>query len=466
MLRVLDELLFALRRDGFVVSTSQAIDAARVVRLLGWDDRERLATGLGAVLSSDPHDRGRFRRAFDEFFSLDRGHPGDLFERLRHRGFDPSELSVLRELFAAAAERSGQAGDLVMPSALVGSPSELDHLLALAGVRRTLAGMTSPLQAGFFEQRISQSLGLGRAASALGRVRRVLIEALGDRGAGLADALDEEIANMKRRVRVHVEQSLALRDGSFDERERGAEHVPFGALSEGEIADVRRAVRRLAERLRGAESVRRRHARAGKIDARRTMRRALSTGGVPFVPARKERRRDKPRLLLFCDVSESVRAASRFMLELVAQVQELFADARSFVFVSDVAETTALFRGEPAGRALAAIASGAVVAVSQNSNYGRALRGLASLLEGEIDKRTTLVVLGDGRTHHHDAEVAVVERLRRRARALVWLCPESPSSWGIGDSAMPRYAAACTAVLPARTARELEDAARTIARLR
>ncbi len=466
MLRVLDELLFCLRRDGFVISTAQALDAARVVDLLGFDDREALALGIAAVVVERARERTRFRAAFDEYFRLVRGHPGDLFERLRHRGFDASELSMLRELLAAAAERSGQAGDQLALSALTGTPGELDHLLALAGVKRTLAGMTSPLQAGFFAQKIGHALGIGRAASATTRIRQVLADALGERGEALADALAEELEAMKRRVREHVERSLEARDGAGQDETRGVESASFSSLSEAEIVEVRRAVRRLAERLRGRERVRRRRARRGRIDPRKTMRRALSTGGVPFAPARKRRRRDKPRLIVVCDVSESVRAASRFMLELVAQVQDLFHDARSFVFVSDLAETTALFRESSAGRALVTIASGAVVSMSSNSNYGRALRTLERLIEREVDKRTTIVVLGDGRTNHHDAEVAAVRRLRERSRGLLWLCPESPSAWGTGDSEMLRYAEASTMVLPVRSARELEEAARTIVHFR
>ena len=47
MLRVVDELLWTLRREGFSISTAQAIDAARVATLLGFADRDALRDGLG-----------------------------------------------------------------------------------------------------------------------------------------------------------------------------------------------------------------------------------------------------------------------------------------------------------------------------------------------------------------------------------------------------------------------------------
>ncbi len=273
---------------------------------------------------------------------------------------------------------------------------------------------------------------------------------------------------MKRRIRKHVTDELERRDGPkpSDTEERRAVDTPFAQLSDAEARAVRRAVRQLAERLRGSGRVRARRAARGRIDPRRTAARAARTGGVPLEVVRRNRPRERPRLVVVCDVSESVRSASAFLLELVAAVTELFSDARSFVFVSDLAETTSLFRDEPAHRALAAIASGRVVSIGANSNYGRALTMLEANLEGTLDPRSTIVMLGDGRTNHLGDAVDVVRRLRERARAFVWLCPESPSSWGVGDSAMARYAEVATTVLPVRTARELEEAARRLVRLR
>jgi hypothetical protein len=103
-----------------------------------------------------------------------------------------------------------------------------------------------------------------------------------------------------------------------------------------------------------------------------------------------------------------------------------------------------------------------VVDRTRNSNYGRALVAFEDELGRSVDRRTTIVILGDGRTNFLADEVSVVERLAKRARAVLWICPESPGTWGNGDSAMPRYAAAATRVLVARTARELESAAREV----
>ena len=468
MLRILDELLWALRRDGFVISTAQAIDVAEIVRLVGFEERWALREAIGAVVVDRRGDRDRFRAAFDAFFAADRAHAGDLWSRLRARGFTAEELGALRELLDAAAERSGASADAAALRGLVGDEGELDQLLRAAGVARALAPMTSALQAGFFAQKIMGALGVPRAASALRRIGAALREALGEtRGSALEAALGEELDRSRRRIRAHVDRTVADRvaEPPAGDRRR-ATSAPFAGLTERERDEVRRAVRGLAERLRGAERGRRRRALRGRIDPHRTLRLAQRTGGVPFAPAHKRRRRDKPRLVVLCDVSESVRAASLFMLELVHAAQELFSGTRSFVFVGELAETTRLFDDLPPDTALGRIYGGSVVSLAHNSNYGRALAAFEDRVGRSIDRRTTIVILGDGRTNYLGDAASVVARLRDRARALLWICPEGPGGWGSGDSAMRSYASASTRVLVARTASELESAAREVAKIR
>ncbi len=461
MLRVLDEFLWVLRREGLAVSTAQAIDAARVCSLVGFADRDILRDGLSTVLATNKRELALYHDCFARFFSAHRAHPGNLWSRLAARGFRDEELAVLRELLNAAAERSsGEASGML---AFAGDASELDQLLSAAGIARALAPMSSALQVGFFTQDVNKRLGLSTLGSALVRMRDVLREALGEeRGALLATALREELEAMKRRVRSHVEQVLERRLGEDGATASRAVDRPFASLSPDEVEEVRRAVRRLSERLQGAERVRQKRRSHGRIDVRRTLRKSLSTGGVPFHPARRAPRRDKPILVLLCDVSDSVRLASRFLLEFVAASQELFGGTRSCVFWCFAVEKKEQFNLKTYKHLLGLIEQGTIVDRTRNSNYGRALSMFEEQLGQTLDRRVTVVILGDGRTNFLGDEVAVVERLRHRVGSVLWICPESPASWGTGDSAMPRYATAVDRVLVARNARELEVAAREL----
>jgi uncharacterized protein with von Willebrand factor type A (vWA) domain len=128
--------------------------------------------------------------------------------------------------------------------------------------------------------------------------------------------------------------------------------------------------------------------------------------------------------------------------------------------VSDIGETTQLFAREPVRVAIARAWDGGVVRSGDNSNYGRVLRSFQANHLHELDRRTTVVILGDGRSNYLDAAPDVVARIRARSRAVLWLCPEPRGQWSEGDSAMASYAPHCTAVYEVRCAADLEKAGR------
>ena len=458
MTRVLDELLWSARREGIEISTVQAIDAARAAHLVGMEDARIFRDALASVITSSAIDRRRFDRAFDAFFSRKRD-AGDLWQRLAQRGFSAEEQDALRDLLHELAATTPDGASL---SPLLHRGAELERLLRSSSVARTFDSMQSPMQAGFFAHRAMESVGMPSARSALASLRARLREAFGERGDALADFLDTELARAADDVRAHVQQSFSRREEMRTERAGDLESRPFTSLSDHEVEETRRAVRAFVERLRGGERVRKRRALRGRIDARATLRRAMATSGVPIVAVRRSKRRERARLILLCDVSDSVRAAARFMLEFVYYAHDLFDKTRSFVFVSEIGETTSLFETERVDIALARAYGGGVVPVQSNSNYGRVLREFEARHGRDLDRKTTLVVLGDGRTNYHADATDSLARMKERARAVYWLCPEPRASWAFGDSAMQRYAAHSTKVLEVTCARELEEAARLI----
>jgi hypothetical protein len=462
LVRVLDELLWVLRRDGFDISTAQAIDVARAVQMVGFEEKDRLRAAIACLVIRRAGERARFDASFDRFFD-----PGaapsraTLWERLEARGFTARELDALRDLLLSLA--TGGSDGVASLRGWLDRGADLDRLLAGSAVVRTLDAHSGPML-GYLTHRVTAEAGSAGARRTLASLRPGLADALGDRGVALADALAQELEATEDAIRAFVKGTYEARvaDVGRDRADHRLAATPFSALSDAEVHDVRRAVRRLAERLRGAARVRRRRARRGRLDPHRTLRRALRTGGVPYGLARLRRRRDRPKVFVLCDVSDSVRAAAGFLLEFTYAAQELFERARTFVFVSELGETTHLFERESVRAAIEHAWRGGVVRTGENSNYGRALRQFEAGHLHELDRGTTVVILGDGRTNFHDASPEVVARIRARSRAVVWLCPEPRGLWSSGDSAMARYEPACTAVYEVSCARELERAARRL----
>jgi uncharacterized protein len=456
MQRALRELVAALRRAGLAVSTAESIDALQAVAAVGLAERDVLKRVLSATLVKSAHENARFERVFDAFFAARGATSSDLFQRLLAQGFSEAEVDALRALLRTSAR--DEQGGLVYRTLSEG-PGAMHDLIENAAQRAGVARLSEPARLGFNTMRVLDALRFSRAEARLPGLRIHLHDALGERGDALADALADELSLLRDDVRAHM--ALKVREHRAP---HSLDEVPFDALEPHEVALVTRAVRELAERLLGRALVRARHARRGRLHVPHTMRKALATGGAPFFPQFRGKRKRAPKLVVMCDVSDSVRVSARFMLLFMHVAQRLFAAARSFVFVGELRDATEVFLREQPARAIELAYKGAIVNVADNSNYGRVFREMLEHHRQVIDARTTLVILGDGRSNHFDPGEQAFHTLSRLAQRVVWLTPEPEPRWSTADSALPIYRRHVTQLLPVYDLSTLRAAAREVAR--
>jgi hypothetical protein len=415
---VLVELVLVARRSGLRVSPAESIDAQRAAMAIGIHDREDLRAALGAAMVKHDADRPIFDRVFDGFFRVDAGGRRGAADRLRAEGMSEDELASLLERLEAASQAggSGSGGGL---GALIEGGAELDRRLEVALTGAQVSRMQSPMQVGLFSLRVLEQLGFEEMQRELEALRAVVHDDAG--GQRLADALAAQLEALRRRVRARVREDFERQNPERLVTSRAArlEREALAALDRDEVEQVLREVRRLGLLLRDRMERRRRRDRRGHLDVRGTVRASLRTGGVPFRPVFRRRRRDKPKLVVLCDVSDSVRAAARFLLVLVYAMQEAFARTRSFVFVREIGETTALFDERPIEEAVTLAFGGEAVSVGANSDYGRVFGQFALHHLDAIDRRTTVVILGDARSNQQDPNLEALQTIHRRAARVV-----------------------------------------------
>lgn len=457
MQRALHELVASLRRAGVAISTAESIDALRAVECIGLADRAELKRTLALTLVKNERDARRFGRVFEAYFDAEGETHGDLFQRLRAQGFDPHEVDAVREVVSHGASAQEQGGAVYQ--SLAQGPQAVERLIESSLRKAAVARVDDPARLGFATMRVLDALRFARAEARLSTMRIQLRAALGERGDALADALADELAQLRDDVRAQVSRELTQRSET-----RPLEQVPFAELTQSEAKQVERAVRELAERLLGRAAVRARHARRGHLHVPRTLRRALATGGVPFDPQFRGKRPRAPKLVVLCDVSDSVRASARFMLLFMHVAQRLFEAAHSFVFVGEVRDATEIFRRETPERAIDLAYRGGIVNVADNSHYGRVFRQLLEAHSRQLDARTTVIVLGDGRSNHFDPAEDAFRALCDRVSRVVWLTPEPEGRWSSADSALPVYRRHVDQLLPVYDLATLRIAAREVAR--
>jgi uncharacterized protein with von Willebrand factor type A (vWA) domain len=412
------------------VSAPESMDAMGALGLVGLDDRDRVRAALAATLVKRAADRPRFDLLFDRFFGVLAA---------------PPPPSADGDAGPADGRGEGFGG-------LFDDPADAEQRLEAA--LREVGSPSSPLQVG---------LRALRALDALEAPRRVAARAAAA-GSARAEAEGEALAAT---VRDRLRGMLEARDPARTARSR-AERIgrtPLLALPAEEVEEALAEARRFGAALRERMERRRRRAPRGRLDTRATTRRAAGSGGVPFDPVFRRRHRRRPELAVLVDVSDSVREAARFFLVLVHAMQRAFGRTRSFLFVREVAESTALFDAHPAAEAVARAYRGELLPVGAGSDYGHALDRFLRQHGDALTPRTTLVVLGDGRTNRLDPRLDRLAELRRRTRRIVWLNPEAESSWGLGDSEMLAYRRFCAAAFSVRTLDELRRATEALSRL-
>ncbi|MBP9113596.1 MAG: VWA domain-containing protein [Polyangiaceae bacterium] len=459
VVRTFGELFWFLRRKGFSFSISKVIDAYRALALIGLGDKGQVQEALALTLLSTREERERFDAVFGAYF--ERAGERSVWDKLVALGFREEEMEEIREQFAMNdPSETAAAGSFAL---FLEGGAEFARLMQLGIVRRA-EELRSLAQLGAVSERAADAIGVTTAIDALSNVGLYLRDRFGERGARAEELFRQELLLRKSEIRDEL-RGHANKAEARETQAETASDKNFADLDAAEYEEVRRAVRQLAERLRGGELVRRKRARAGKIDAHRTIRAALRTGGVPFRLYRLRKRRTPAKLVLLCDISDSVKAAATFMLQFVAASHDLFERVRSFVFVSEVGETSELFAKAPMKEAIARAFSGEVVPVVDNSNYGLALLRFHTREKRSLDRRTTLVVLGDGRSNYADAGIEVLASLRTRVKRIVWICPERERHWGRADSAILKIAPHCDAMLEAACASDLEGAMRELMRV-
>jgi uncharacterized protein with von Willebrand factor type A (vWA) domain len=90
------------------------------------------------------------------------------------------------------------------------------------------------------------------------------------------------------------------------------------------------------------------------------------------------------------------------------------------------------------------------------TDYGGSLRDFARLALADINRNTSVIILGDARNNRGNPELEIMQSIYQRSKQLIWLNPESPRAWGTGDSEMLRYQSACSFTAPCSNLKQLE----------
>lgn len=433
MLAALEAFIQVLKDNEIAVSPAEAIDAHRAIAEVGFDDRTLLRDALCATLAKSAAEADRFDTCFDAFFRR---------EALSTAGESESE--------GEGGEAGAQAGDLER-LVLEGDGADLAQVLEAAAGEAGAGRIQLATQRGLTTRRILDAMGLRALEERINALRES-----GDAGdAALADRLAARRGDLFDRAGAFVDRELSLRAGENARRlrERVLASQALSAVDPEDFRAMEVLVKRMAKRLASRHTRRRRVARRGRLDVRRTLRRAMGHDAIPFDLVWRTEKIEKPRIAVLCDVSRSVAAAAQFLLLFLYGLGEVVEKLDAFAFSDRLVSVDDLLAEETVDDAIALILARIGF---RPTDYGRAFEDFRAAAGARIDRRTTVIILGDGRSNYAEPRIDILAEIRSRARAVVWLNPEPATYWGQGDSRMDAYARFCHLARPCNTLAGLE----------
>jgi len=440
MERVLTDFVKALRNSSIRVSPAETLDATEVLEKIGYDNRELLKNTLSITLSKTPEEKEKFNDCFEDFFR----------EKLSS---DDNEIKDSQQVPAEQKINSELAQNLLQDSY-----ADIELSISKAGEEAEIREIKYFTQRAVFSRRILDLMGVANLEEELNLLGQLDNSEM---PSDLEQKLRNELTNLRERVSDYVQQQFLLHGDVSGEqlREQVFKSMNMGQIDRSYLHEVHSLVRRMAKKLANMHSRRKKNYRRGKLDIRRTIRDNWVNQGILFNLRWSYKKVDKPKILVICDVSGSVGSYARFMLMFLFSLTEVVSKIRAFVFSSHLGEVTDEFKG---GNLENSIETALSKYGGGSTDYSHALSDFVSLCIDEIDKKTTVVILGDARNNFGPEKADLLKSVYERSKQVYWLNPEGKYRWNTGDSVMNTYSAYCTKVFECGTLVQLERVISTL----
>jgi uncharacterized protein len=433
------QFIAALRASGVRVSLAESADAFKAVEEMGVQDRDLFRVSLRSTLVKEAQDLETFEKLFPMFFQSSQPPP----MKDATKGMSPQDAQMLAQ---ALRQFSDQLREM-LEKLTKGEPLSKDELNQLDQMIN-MDGMTDSRYQNWLSRQMEEAMNFPEVRKAIEELARMLREMGMNRQQvdKLREMMQENQQAMQEQMRQHAGESIAqnLARKPRSEDANGAMNRPFRSLSEEDMHLLRKEVRRLAAALRTRLALRLKRARTGQLDSKATLRANLKNDSVP-IELRHRDRKLKPKIVVICDISTSMRYVSELMLSMLYAIQDQVSKTHAFAFIDHLEYISPHFQGRDPSNAVREVLY-KMPSGHYNTDLGYSLENFTKEFMETVDHRSTFIIVGDGRNNFNDPRLELFQQIARRSRNSIWINPEPMGLWGTGDSDMLKYAPYCAKV--------------------
>lgn len=427
MVDFLRDFIHILRSSDLRVSTSESIDAMNVVSKIGFNNKSLLRDSLSFSLAKTLREKEIFNECFDNFFK-------ENYMNLKHNELTQEKLEEDIELeeLDNLEKKQKNLEELYKNS----DKTSLMTAMALAARDANLQDIKLFTQVGMFTRKIFDEMGLETLNNDIFQASR---QGNTERESELKNIRE----SLRLEIRDYVENQVKLRTTNAGKqlREDALSQMRLTQADKSDYQIMSGIIKKMARRLISVHSRRKRKSQRGMLDIRSTIRANQEYDGILFETIWKKTKVDRPKIVALCDVSGSVANVSRFFLMFLHSLTEILPNVRTFAFSNKAGEVTDLFENKDIE---VAAAETLLLNGGGSTDYGQAFVDLEGLLENNIDRKTTVIILGDARSNYGDPRCDVLKTIQEKSKRILFLNPEPKSVWGTGDSEMLRFVPYCS----------------------
>jgi len=199
----------------------------------------------------------------------------------------------------------------------------------------------------------------------------------------------------------------------------------FGQFPPEDQEALGRELLRLLTQIASRVSRRRKPSSKGReIHFPRTMRKAVRYGGEILDLVRRRRKIKPLKVIVICDVSGSMDASTRFILQFFFGLQKIFPRSETLVFSTRLTRITDILRQYRWAEALTAMGK-RVQDWSGGTKIGQCLQVFNERYARTLAAQSAVIILISDGWDRGDAELldAEMKRLKRKARRVIWMNP-------------------------------------------
>jgi uncharacterized protein with von Willebrand factor type A (vWA) domain len=432
------------RAAGLRVSTSETIDCLNQLQHIDPLEEAQFSRTLRANFAKSHRDQHLFNHLYDLFFHELRDNENlSGSEKISHI------KKEIKMWLKADMNADGPMAPII--DFLDGNPSS--YLQRLRQIESEGTGTTRGIGSGFggMVRRLDIMLSINRTSVSISQFlaknrSRVHWETRQDIEAHYQQRLSSALrlltrnrttGNSRRRIRKSYDRHLGMLG-----------ETAFTSLTKKEVQEMRDAIRALVRKLKDTVTLRYAVRARGVLDVKKTLRKAAPYQGLPMEIVYRKKPPRRGKIVVLCDVSGSVWSSAKFMLNMLYSLQECFTKVRSFVFVSGLDEASQFFEDHDVDQAIDRVMSDADIAYDASTDYGQTFREFKADYLDILNKKTTLIIIGDGRSNYTNPEAGILNEMREKCRRVLWLNPETEVFWYSGDSEMRTYQGICNEVRP------------------